>query len=366
MAKRRVNALKYTFLILVFLAAFLSITPSFEAATWRDCCISGCFRIPGGTWEGSYCCCIGVGTAEWGSSNSKFPGGDGTRDWECSDLLGTPSTTANQQCWYDTNCQIVYDGCEQNFGAVATCDEITVGQPCAGGTCSSTCQCIAGTFKATFSQSGVPAGTTWGVTVGGTRYTSTSSSLDVLGLSGTVAYTYDSTVPGTAGTQYVCTTDCLGSVTSGSPLASASYKTQYQLEMSVNMPSYGTISPDVGTYWYDANTELTISATPKTGYNFIQWTGTGTTSYTGSLNSHGIKMETPISEYAQFTGPGTACSSLLNYDACYARTTSTKDCCWDDWWKKCYAAGDWCCHNEACNKVPVDRKSTRLNSSHTT
>jgi len=68
------------------------------------------------------------------------------------------------------------------------------------------------TYTATFSQTGIPSGTTWGVTVGSNRYTSTTSSLTVSGLTGTVPYSYDLTVPGAVNTRYSCSSGCSGTV----------------------------------------------------------------------------------------------------------------------------------------------------------
>jgi hypothetical protein len=60
--------------------------------------------------------------------DEKYPGSDGSNDWECSDSSGIPSTSANQQCWCSGTCGIVNDGCESNYGASATCDEKSPGE----------------------------------------------------------------------------------------------------------------------------------------------------------------------------------------------------------------------------------------------
>jgi hypothetical protein len=146
----------------------------------------------------------------------------------------------------------------------------------------------------------VPSGTTWGVTVGGTRYTSTTSSLTVSGLSGTVAYTYDSTVSGTTGTQYACNTGCSGSVLPSATTATAAYKTQYLLTIQVFPSGSGTTSPAAGSYWYDSSSAVSILATANAGYSFSSWSGTGTGSYSGTANPATITMNSPITETANF------------------------------------------------------------------
>jgi hypothetical protein len=48
---------------------------------------------------------------------------------------------------------------------------------------------------------------------------------------------------------------------------------RYTLTMGVNSPNYGSTSPSVGSYTYDAGTVVTIKAIPVTGYSFWTWTG---------------------------------------------------------------------------------------------
>jgi len=80
------------------------------------------------------------------------------------------------------------------------------------------------TYSATFSESGLPSSTTWGVTAGGKRYTSKVSSVGVSGLSGSVSYIYDSSI--TVGrTRYTCSTGCSGTVTSTNNAKTATYRT---------------------------------------------------------------------------------------------------------------------------------------------
>ncbi len=156
------------------------------------------------------------------------------------------------------------------------------------------------TYSATFSQSGIPSGKTWGVTVGGTRHTSTTSSLSVSGLSGTVDYSYDPTVSGATGTQYVCSTGCLGSVTSTDNIKAATYKTQYQLTMRASPSGSGTTSPAIGSSWIDSGSVVKISATANTGNKFSSWSGSGTGSYTGKINQATITMKSSITQTANF------------------------------------------------------------------
>ena len=76
-------------------------------------------------------------------------------------------------------------------------------------------------YSVTFQESGIPGGVTWGVTVGGSRRTSSSSSQTVSGLSGSVGYVYDSSVPASGGA-YVCQSGC-SAVVSGAGTVTATY-----------------------------------------------------------------------------------------------------------------------------------------------
>lgn len=59
--------------------------------------------------------------------DTRKPGNDRDNDWRCSDANGDPSNSVyvHQQCWCSGGCYVVYDECEENFGANAKCDEQT-------------------------------------------------------------------------------------------------------------------------------------------------------------------------------------------------------------------------------------------------
>jgi len=45
----------------------------------------------------------------------------------------------------------------------------------------------------------------------------------------------------------------------------------------------GTVTPASG--WKNTGSSVKITATPKTGYSFTGWSGTGTSSFSGTTNS---------------------------------------------------------------------------------
>ena len=74
------------------------------------------------------------------------------------------------------------------------------------------------------------------------------------------------------------------------------FTTQYYLTMSHG--TGGTVSPSSG--WRSSGTTVSITATPASGYSFINWTGSGTGSYSGTNNPASITMNGPITEAATF------------------------------------------------------------------
>ena len=77
----------------------------------------------------------------------------------------------------------------------------------------------------------------------------------------------------------------------------ANFTTQYYLTMSAG--TGGGVTPSSG--WRNSGATVSISAIPTTGYTFINWTGSGIGSYTGSTNPSSITMGSPITETAAFT-----------------------------------------------------------------
>ncbi|MEM4067091.1 MAG: hypothetical protein QXV17_09565, partial [Candidatus Micrarchaeaceae archaeon] len=113
----------------------------------------------------------------------------------------------------------------------------------------------------------------------------------------TISYSYGSSFSGGSGIQYINPSPSSGSFTvTSSTTVMADYTTQYYLTMSAN--SGGSVSP--GSGWYNSGTQVSISASPNTGYHFVSWTGTGSGSYSGTNNPAIITMNSPISEIASF------------------------------------------------------------------
>jgi len=122
---------------------------------------------------------------------------------------------------------------------------------------------------------------------------------------GTYSLSLQSSVSGGSGVQYVFAQWSDGDVANtktvnvGSSVTyDAIYKTQYQLTISTSPSIGGSISPAVGSYWYDLGQTVSIQASPTSGYTFGSWTGSGSGSYTGSANPASITMNGPVNETA--------------------------------------------------------------------
>lgn len=109
---------------------------------------------------------------------------------------------------------------------------------------------------------------------------------------------------GPAGTQYVYSSWSDGQPQTRlitTPLESnttftANYTTQHYLTMAAG--TGGGISPP--SNWYNNGQNVQIEATPNDNYNFANWTGSGTGSYTGTNNPATVTMNGPITQTASF------------------------------------------------------------------
>jgi lysophospholipase L1-like esterase len=105
---------------------------------------------------------------------------------------------------------------------------------------------------------------------------------------------------GTGTGSYTGTANPASVTMNGAITETASWTRQYQLTMATNL---GTTTPSVGSFWNNAGSTMTITATAPTGatYVFNGWAGTGTGSYTGPANPASVTMNGPITETASWT-----------------------------------------------------------------
>jgi hypothetical protein len=75
---------------------------------------------------------------------------------------------------------------------------------------------------------------------------------------------------------------------------------QYLLTIGVSPSGAGTTDPAPGSYWYNAGAQVQISATANSGYQFYEWVGSGSGSYSGTSNPATVTMNGPVNETAVF------------------------------------------------------------------
>lgn len=156
---------------------------------------------------------------------------------------------------------------------------------------------VATTYAITITAQGLPSGTLWSALVGGAGHASTSGSLVVSVPNGTYEVQLG-IVGGAAGVRYTPMTPFTNLTVAGAGAASmANYTTQYYLTVGVS--AGGTANVSSG--WYDAGSVVAISATPQDAtQSFVNWTGSGSGSYSGTSAAITVTMQGPVVEKAGF------------------------------------------------------------------
>ena len=80
----------------------------------------------------------------------------------------------------------------------------------------------------------------------------------------------------------------------------ATFNPLYKLTITAN---YGATTPSVGEYWYAAGTNVTIVASSPTAadgerFSWLNWTGSGSSSYSGTNNTIVVTMNSSVTETA--------------------------------------------------------------------
>ena len=88
--------------------------------------------------------------------------------------------------------------------------------------------------------------------------------------------------------------------------------TQYTLTLVANPPNGGTVQANPPSGPYDPGEQVTIEATPASGYTFSSWTGSGLGSYDGTSRTATVTMNGDITETANFAQCG-ACATCAAY-----------------------------------------------------
>ena len=176
------------------------------------------------------------------------------------------------------------------------------------------------TYEVTFSESGLPSGTSWQATLQGVTRGSTSSTIAFSEPNGTFSWSILSPLPGSTGVRYSAT-QTSGSITLNGASAnqSVTFDTQFNLTTTSSPSSGGSVSPPYG--WYTSGTTASLTATANTGYKFVDWEGTGTGSYSGSDNPAAVTLNGPITETAVFKAVETFYSIVFTESGLPTETT---------------------------------------------
>jgi hypothetical protein len=172
-------------------------------------------------------------------------------------------------------------------------------------------------FNLTFQESGLPAQTEWGVTLGGVGYSTNLPTLVVTnlyawGTAGRVGQ-YSLAVPyvylnGTTEMRFAASSYPHVVGTNGTLTGPVSLSFNQQQLVTVYASAGGTAQlvlngvPSGGTYWGATGDSVVLQEQAVTHYVFTGWVGTGTGSYTGAETSPTVTLQGgAITEFAQFT-----------------------------------------------------------------
>jgi hypothetical protein len=156
-------------------------------------------------------------------------------------------------------------------------------------------------FPVYFNETGLPAGTSWSVTLNGVLKAGATSSIVFSMNNGSYLYTIQSPVSIGSWKQYVTTTTSgTASVTGANTAKAISYAEQYYLTTGFSPSGSATsVSPSSG--WYNAGSLIQLSATATFGYEFSAWAGTGPGSYSGTTEAASFSLTGSDNETAVFT-----------------------------------------------------------------
>ena len=158
---------------------------------------------------------------------------------------------------------------------------------------------FAPTYALTITEMGLPAGTTWSITVNGIPMSSNSASFTTNLPNGSYAYLLPPWVSGASGIRYDPTPESGVVLIAGANVAvRVNFDIQYYLAVSANPSGAGLVTPSSG--WYNASTKVGLQASALQGYVFASWAGNGTGSYSGTANPVTFTIDAPVNEEAKF------------------------------------------------------------------
>jgi alcohol dehydrogenase (cytochrome c) len=151
--------------------------------------------------------------------------------------------------------------------------------------------------NATFTETGLPTGQQWNVTFDGMTYSSNTTTITVSNVSSAIHFWSVGSIPVATGTRLESYPNN-GSIPSQSDQFSFSiaFNNQYLVSIGLKPGKSGTVSPSSGSYWFNASSIVTISATPNQGFTFSRWAS--------STKEIAIANKTATTTTATINGPG--------------------------------------------------------------
>lgn len=169
-------------------------------------------------------------------------------------------------------------------------------------------------FNVTVNETGLPAGTSWSVVVGGVGYAATTASLNIpneysctfSGNQGRYTLAVPYAHANNSGARFVPSSPP-STVCGGGAAAVINFIPQYAVSVTASTGGTVTVTPSSSPsisspYWVPSGGTVTLVATPLLGYTFGQWIGAGAGSYSGTAATPTpITVGGPITEVAEFT-----------------------------------------------------------------
>lgn len=153
------------------------------------------------------------------------------------------------------------------------------------------------TYWIQITANGLPKGLAWNVSLGSFGASGNSSTLTVNGLNGSYTLALPDLYVG-AGTRYVSSDSGKPESVTGNSTASVNFTEQFLV--TVTWSSGGSATPSSGWVAKGGSVQLTATAA-NASERFVNWTGNGASSYSGTNPSPTLTVNGPVSEVATFS-----------------------------------------------------------------
>ncbi|MCI4323016.1 MAG: hypothetical protein L3K03_03190 [Thermoplasmata archaeon] len=167
------------------------------------------------------------------------------------------------------------------------------------------------TFTLAVTETGLPSGTPWGLSDGGTGSVSTTPTISVGGLNGTYTVSV-APVRIDAGDQFASNLTLRSFTVDSNTFLNVSFTGQYRLIVLAG--AGGSATP--GTGWVDLGSSVSLDATPESGFHFVEWIGSGDVgNFSGTTSMGTVTMNGAINETAEFapnSGPAVPASGATS------------------------------------------------------